>query len=59
MTESNKEALRKLAEKLIARSRDSRSHECDAPDSECFGCNSMRRGLEILAFIGDSNVYRG
>ncbi|MBS1992691.1 MAG: hypothetical protein JSS83_19365 [Cyanobacteria bacterium SZAS LIN-3] len=58
MTEANKEALRKLAEKMIARSKDSRNHECDAPDSECFGCDSMRTGLEILAFIGDEDIYQ-
>ena len=59
MTESNKEALRKLAEQMIAKSRDSKSHYCDSPDSECFGCDSMRKGLEILEFIGDNSVYRG
>jgi hypothetical protein len=58
MTEANKEALTKLAEKMIARSRDSKNHDCDAPDSECFGCDSMRTGLEILAFIGEADVYR-
>jgi len=58
MTEANEEALAKLAEKMIARSRESRNHDCDAPDSECFGCDSMRTGLEILAFIGEADVYR-
>jgi hypothetical protein len=58
MTEANKEALTRMAEKLIARSRDSRNHECDEPDSECWGCDSMRKGLEILAYIADPTVYR-
>ena len=59
MTEHSKETFRKVAEEMIARSRDSKSHDCDSPDSECFGCNSMRRGLEILAYIEDETVYVG
>jgi len=58
MTNANREALRELAEKMIERARDRRSHDCKSPDSECFGCDSMRQGLEILAYIGDEAVYR-
>ena len=58
MTTEKHEAFTKLAEQMIAESRLPGVHTCDEMDSECFGCDSMRAGLELLAFLGDPSVYR-
>jgi hypothetical protein len=54
---SNRERTER-AEKYIEESRRSELHTCVAEDSECLGCDLMRRGLKMLYELGDPTVYR-
>jgi hypothetical protein len=55
MTDDQK---KELAESYIAKSRRDELHTCDSPESSCAGCEMMRKGLRMLAEIGDPTVYR-
>jgi hypothetical protein len=52
------EQKKELAEKYIAKSRLDEFHTCDSPESSCAGCEFMRKGLRMLAEIGDATVNR-
>jgi hypothetical protein len=56
MTEAQ---VRERAEKYIAESRNDDMHTCDAPESECVGCDMMRKGLQMLRDLDDPTVHEG
>ncbi len=58
VTDMTDDQKKELAEKYIAQSRRDEFHTCDSPESACDGCEFMRKGLRMLAEIGDPTVYR-
>ncbi|MDR3614724.1 MAG: hypothetical protein P4L53_14290, partial [Candidatus Obscuribacterales bacterium] len=58
VTNMTDEQKKELAESYIAKSRRDEFHTCDSPESSCAGCEFMRKGLRMLAEIGDPTVYR-
>lgn len=56
MTEAE---IRERAEQYIAESRFEDLHTCDAPESECVGCDLMRKGLQMLRDLDDPTVHEG
>ncbi len=56
MNQENNKIIREAAELLIENSHN--SHEDGVEDAKCFGCRSMRVGLEILSLLGDPTVFR-
>ncbi len=51
------EQKRQLAESYIAKSRRDEFHTCDSSESNCAGCEMMRKGLRMLKELGDQNIY--
>jgi len=58
VTDMTDDQKKELAEKYIAKSRRDEFHTCDSPESACAGCEMMRKGLRMLAEIGDPTVYQ-
>jgi len=51
------EQKRQLAESYIAKSRRDEFHTCESSESNCAGCEMMRKGLGMLKELGDQNIY--